>query len=525
MLEKLLIKLNQSKRILRSDFALLGYLALVKLLLHFLTNGQYGYFVDELYYIAAGEHLDWGFAELPPLTPVIANISRWLLGDSLFAIRLFPAIAGALTVFLTGVMVRELGGGRFAQCLAAIAVILAPGYLFLQTVLTMNAFEPLLWMLYAYLAILILKYKAPKLWLIAGLVVGIGLMNKFSIAFFAVSLLIGFLITPARRLLFNRWLWLGCLIAVIICLPTVLWQSQHDWAFLEHQRESNLYEKKPFLQSTLDLFLQQIILVNPVAFPVWLAGLYYYLFTTDGRKYRALGWTFIVILGLFLFFEARYYYLLPIYPIFLAAGAIVFEQLFHRRRHLKSALLCLLITGGVILAPIGLPILPIGKLISYSNLIYRPPSLSRISKNQSAQAPWHFRAMLGWEDTVSAVAMVYHRLSLSEQSRCAILAWRYGDAGAIDFWGGDYNLPKAISGHTGYYFWGPRDHSGELVISVGGNLSFLEQRFDSVEKVATVTHEESVGIKSDLPIYQCRGIKKPLKEIWSDFKFYFKRPT
>lgn len=524
MFEKLSAQMNQPKRFLSSDFALLGALAVVKLLLHFFTNGRYGYFSDELYYIAAGEHLDWGFAEFPPLVAVIANISRWLLGDSLFAIRLFPAIAGALTVFLTGIIVHELGGGRFAQCLAAIAVILMPGYLFLQTVLTMNAFEPLLWMICAYIAILILKYEAPKLWLLAGLVVGIGLMNKFSIAFFAVSLLIGFSITPARKLLFNRWLLLGCLIAIIICLPTVIWQSQHDWAFLEHQRESNLYEKKPFLQSTLDLFLQQIILVNPGALPVWLSGLYYYLFTSNGRKYRALGWSFIIILGLFLFFEARYYYLLPIYPMFIAAGAIAFEQLFHRRRLLTSALFCLLIAGGVILVPIGLPILPIKTLISYSNSVYRPPTLARHIKNQSEQAPWHFRLMLGWEETVATVAEVYDRMTPSEQSECAILTWRYGDAGAIDFWGRNYNLPKAISGHTGYYFWGPKEYSGELVLSVGGNLSFLKQRFDSVEQVATVTHEKSFGIKSDLPIYRCRGIKKPLKELWSDFKFYFKRP-
>lgn len=525
MTERLSAQLHHSKRFLSSDFALWGGLAIVKLLLHLLTNGRYGYFADELYYIAAGEHLEWGYAEFPPLVAVLANISRGLLGDSLFAIRLFPVIAGALTVFLTGVMVRELGGGRFAQCLAAIAVILAPGYLFLQTVLTMNAFEPLLWMLCAYVAILILKYENPKLWLLAGLIVGIGLMNKFSIAFFAFSLLIGFLITSARKLLLSRWLWLGIAIAVLICLPTVIWQSQHGWAFLEHQRESNLYEKKPFLQSTIDLFLQQFILMNPMTLPVWAAGLYYYLFTSSGRRYRALGWTFVVILGLFLFFEARYYYLLPIYPVFLAAGAIVFEQLFQRRQQLKAALLCLVIAGGVLLMLIGLPVLPIETLINYSNAIYRPPTLARDSKNQTEQAPWHFRLMLGWEDTVATVASVYDRLSPSERADCAILAWRYGDAGAIDLWGKNYNLPKAISGHTGYYFWGSRDYSGNLVLSVGGNLSFLKQRFDSVEQVATVTHEKVVGIKSDVPIYRCQGIKKPLKELWSDFKFYFKRPA
>lgn len=261
-----------------------------------------------------------------------------------------------------------------------------------------------------------------------------------------------------------------------------------------------------------------------MALPVWAAGLYYYLFTSSGRRYRAVGWTFIIILGLFLFFEARYYYLLPIYPVFLAAGAIVFEQ-FQRRQQLKAALLCLVIAGGILLAPIGLPILSIETLINYSNAIYRPPTLARDSKNQAEQAPWHFRLMLGWEDTVATVASVYDRLSPSEQSECAILAWRYGDAGAIDLWGKNYNLPKAISGHTGYYFWGSRDYSGDLVLSVGGNLSFLKQQFDSVEQVATVTHEKVVGIKSDLPIYRCQGIRKPLKELWSDFKFYFKRPA
>ncbi len=525
MLNIRFLQLSQPKRFLTSDFALLGSLALVKLLLHFLTNGQYGYFSDELYYIAAGEHLDWGYAEFPPLIAVMANLSRGLLGDSLFALRLLPAITGALTVFLTGVMVRELGGGRFAQCLAAISVILMPGYLFLQTVFTMNAFEPLLWMLCAYVAILILKYEAPRLWLLAGFIVGIGLMTKFSIAFFAISLLIGFLLTPARRLLFNRWLFLGCCIAITICLPTVIWQSQHGWAFLEHQGESNLYEKKPFLQSALDLFLQQIILVNPGALPIWVAGLYYYLSTTGGKKYRALGWSFVVILGLFLLLEARYYYLLPIYPMFLAAGAILFEQLFRQRRYLNYALLCLLMVTGVILLPSGLPVLSIDKLISYSNSIYQPPTLSNTVTNAPAQAPWHYRLMLGGEETVANVAAVYDNLSPSERSRCAILAWRYRDAGAIDFWGRNYNLPKAISGHTGYYFWGSRDYSGEVVLSVGGNLSFLEQRFASVEKVATVTHEKTVGIESDLPIYLCRGSKKPLKEMWSDFKFYFRQPT
>jgi hypothetical protein len=508
-----------------SDIAILCYLGLFKLLLHFCTNQQYGYHGDELYYIAAGEHLDWGFAEGSPFTPAIANLSRWLLGDSLFAIRFFPAIAGACTVILTGLIARELGGGRLAQVMAAVSIILTTGYLFLQTILTMNAFEPLLWALCAYLTIRILKTECLALWSIVGVVTGIGLMNKFSIFFFIISLVLGILITPARRLLFNRWVLLGSLLAIGICAPTLLWQINHHWSFLEHQRESNLYEKKGLLQSAIDLILQQIILTNPGAVPLWGCGLYYYLFTRPGKPYRALGWSYIIVLGWFLVFEGRFYYLLPIYPMLLAAGAVFLEPRLHHYPAWKYTTFIAPIASGLVLLPIALPILPISSLIDYSNAVYRPPTLSKFSQENSTQAPWQFRSMLGWEDTVAQVAQVYQKLPSQDRAECAILAWRYGIAGAIDFFGSAYHLPKAISGHTGYYFWGSRGYSGKVVLSLGGDLTFLRQTFDSVEPVAIVTHEKIVGLKSTLPIYLCKGIKRPLSETWSAFKFYFKEPT
>ncbi|MEB3210767.1 MAG: glycosyltransferase family 39 protein [Leptolyngbyaceae bacterium] len=508
-----------------SDLAILCYLGLFKLLLHFCTNHQYGYYPDELYYIAAGEHLDWGFAEGSPLTPAIANLSRWLLGDALFAIRFFPALSGAATVILTGLIARELGGGRLAQVIAAIAVIFVPGYLFLHTILTMNAFEPLLWALCAYFAIYILKTEQLSLWAIAGVVVGIGLMNKFSIAFFAASLVLGILITPARRLLFSRWFLLGGILAIGIFSPTILWQINHQWPFLEHQRESSLYEKKGLLWSAIDLILQQVILTNPGAVPVWGCGLYYYLFTRDGKPYRPLGWAYIITLGWFLFFEGRFYYLLPIYPMLLAAGAVFLEPTLQRYLVWKYTTLFVLLASGVILVPVSLPILPIESLIRYSNAIYRPPTLSSSQQEDASEAPWHFRLMLGWEETVVWIAQIYQQLSPQEQSECAILAWGYGNAGAIDFWGSAYNLPKAISGHTGYYFWGPQDYSGSVVLSIGGDPTFLQQTFDSVELVTTLTYEDIVGVTDELTLYLCKDIKRPLSEMWPAFKYYFKQPS
>ncbi|WP_298917413.1 hypothetical protein [uncultured Nostoc sp.] len=177
------------------------------------------------------------------------------------------------------------------------------------------------------------------------------------------------------------------------------------------------------------------------------------------------------------------------------------------------------------LLPIALPILPIKPLIRYSNTIYRPPTLSKFAQDNSAQAPWHFRLMLGWEDTVAQVAQAYQKLLPRDRTECAILAWSYDNAGAIDFFGPAYHLPKAISGHTGYYFWGPRDYSGNVVLSLGGNLTFLRQTFNSVETVVIVTHEKIVGLRSTLPIYLCKGIKRPLSESWPAFKYYFKQPT
>lgn len=333
------------------------------------------------------------------------------------------------------------------------------------------------------------------------------------------------MITPARRILLNRWILVGSLLAIAICAPTILWQIKHHWPFLEHQQESRLYEKKGPIQSAIDLILQQTILTNPGAVPIWGCGLYYYWVTRPGKPYRTLGYAYIIILGWLLLFEGRFYYLLPIYPMLLAAGSVFLEPKFQHYPAWKYTSLIALIASGLVLLPIGLPILPMESLIRYSNAIYRPPTLSKLSQDSTVQAPWHFRLMLGWQDTVAQVAQAYRKLSPQDRAESAILAWSYGNAGAIDLFGTAYHLPKAISGHTGYYFWGPRNFSGKVVLSLGGNPTFLAQTFSSVEIVAIVTHEKIVGLKSTLPIYLCKGIKQLLAEIWPAFKFYFKHPT
>lgn len=498
-------------------------LALAKLVLHFLTNGQYGYQIDELYYIACGEHLDWGYTELPPLVAVLANLSRSLFGDSLFAIRLFPAIAGALLVALTGLMVRELGGGKFAQFLAALAIIVSPYYLFIHTIFTMNAFEPLLWTLCAFVILISLKYRSPQLWYLVGFIVGIGLLNKYSMLFFGFSLLVGLSLTSYRQLFWEKWIWVAIAIASVMILPNIIWQIEHGLPFLEHQAAANISSKKPLLESMVDLFFQPIFMMQPLTLPMWLAGIYYYLRSPDGKLYRFFGWSFFVVFGIFFVLGGKSYYLAPIYPILFASGAIVVERFVRRRKFWKTSIITVLITSTFLLIPMTLPVLPLETLLQISKFyssIYTLPDRGSTDLN-SIEAPWHFRQMLGWEEIAAEVSEVYFSPALSDRSNVPILVWDYGHASAIDFFGKNYNLPKVISGAHAFYFWGPRDYSGDTVISVGGDFNHLKKLFKQVEKVNTITHENTIGINSAIPIYLCKDIQVSLQHDWSEFKAYF----
>jgi 4-amino-4-deoxy-L-arabinose transferase-like glycosyltransferase len=507
-------------------FNILWFLAFVKLGLHFLTNGQYGYDGDELYYIACGEHLAWGYSELPPLVAVVAHLSRSLMGESLFSIRFFPAIAGALLVIVTGLMARELGGGRFAQFLAALSVVIAPYFLISQTILTMNAFEPLIWTLCAYVILLSLKYRRPRLWLLVGLLVGIGLLNKFSMVFFAFSVLVGLWLTQ-RQVFSKPWIWLGGILAIALVMPTLIWQAQHGWPFLEQQHFANLYEKKPFPGWIIALFLQPILMMHPLTAPIWLAGLFFYLASKDGKPYRLFGWVFVITYGLFLLLHGKSYYLAPLYPMLFAGGAIAIEHELDGQRLFKTAISgMLLVSTAVVIIPLTLPMLPMQTLLQFSSYYnqdyFIPWKVTRTST--APEAPEYFKSMLGWEDTVAQISQVYHQLPASEQAQTAILSWTYKNAGAIDFYAPRYGLPKGISGAHTFYFWGYRNYSGDQVISIGGDRSYLEQLFNQVEQVDIVTHAHVVGIQSHIPIYLCKDIKAPFSQSWPRFKSYFGHP-
>lgn len=419
------MKVNDTKRFpgkedSGSALGITGCLSFSLFILHMLFNGRYGYFVDELYYLACSHHLDWGYVDQPPLIAVITWIERTTLGDSLHALRFLPAIADGLLVLLTGLIVRELGGRRYAQILACVAVIVAPLYLGLNNLLTMNAFEPLFWMGCALVAIKIIKGAPPKLWLLFGFLAGLGLENKHSMLFFGFGLFVGLLLTAERRLLRSPWLWLGGLLAFLLFLPNLVWEIQHGFPTIELLRNVQRSGRNVAL-SSWSFLAQQVLVMNPLAAPLWLAGLWYFLFDGAGRIFRALGWTYLIILACFLLLHGRIYYLAPAYPMLFAAGAVAFERFAERRTRvwLKPAYVAVLLVAGVLLAPFAyFPILPVEKYLAYSRALhFQPP---QIENHKMGPLPQIYADMYGWPEMAEAVAQAYNKLSPEDKQNCAI---------------------------------------------------------------------------------------------------------
>lgn len=492
-------------------------IAACKLGLHLYTNRSYGYFIDELYYLACAEHLDWGYVDQPPLIALIARLARTALGDSLPAIRLLPALAGAGKVVLTGLIARELGGGRFAQALAALCVLFAPGFLAIDNWLSMNAFEPLFWMGCAWLILRMINTGDQRLWIPFGVLAGLGLENKHSMLIFGFGLIAGLMFTPGRRLLHSRYFWVAAALALAIFLPNLLWNVQHQFPFLELQ--ANIRRSGRNVELPLAAFVsQEALAMLPVSLPVWLAGLWFF-FSRQGVAYRAMGWGWVIAAALIFTLNPRIYYLFPAFPVLFAAGAVMIERWRERRPRWIGNVYCgSIIVVGIVCAPMAIPVLPVETFLAYSKALKLEQP--RIENRQLAALPQLYADQFGWREMAESVAAAYHRLPPEVRARTAIFGQNYGQAGAIDLFGPSLGLPKAISGHQNYFLWGPRDYTGESVLVMGDREERLKLRFESVEKVATVRHAYSMP-SQNFDVHLCRGLKQPLAAVWPQLKNWF----
>jgi hypothetical protein len=492
-------------------------LPVAKLFLHLATFRGYGLFRDEFYYIACSKRLAFGYVDHPPLAMLLLAVQRTLLGDSLLALRVLPALAGALTVLVVGLLTRELGGGKFAQILAMTAVGIE--FLGVFHVYSMNCFDVLIWATVAYLLALIAHGSTPRLWLLLGLLLGLGLQNKISVLWLATGLAAALIVTRERRWLRTRWPWLAAGLALLVFVPHLLWQVRSDWPTLEFIR--NATGEKMVEVAPLEFIRGQLSMFGPSVVPLWLGGLVYLLVAREARSYRVLGWIYLVVFAILLLSgSSRAGYLGPAYSWLLAAGAVAWEAWVARRgiRWLEAATLAVVVGFGVLYLPFSLPVLPVETYISYADRLGVGPTTEE--RKELAELPQGYADRHGWDELVDTVAGVHESLSPEEREVATIFTYNYGNSGAIDHLGRNHGLPPSISGHNNYWLWGPGEATGEVVLVVGGSDEGLRRLFDRVERAATIDCRYCMPYEDDKPVWIARGIRRPLSQVWPDLKHY-----
>ncbi len=505
---------NVTAWIRRSGWAVL-LIALVQFILHMWVAAHDGIFRDELYYVAASRHLDFGFVEYPPLVAIAAAIERQLLGSSLVALRLFPALAGVLIVLLTADMVAVLGGGLEAQVLAAFTVAVGPMVMGSSGLLTMDPFDILWWTLCAWTLVRMIKTQQPRLWLLFGVFAGLGLLNKLTMGFYAGALVLGLLLSSERKLLFNRWLIFGGLIALALISPYIIWNAQHGFMTLQYTR---MYSSGKTYQATpLEFFINQALQLNPLTLPLWLGGLYFLFFTRTGKPYRALGWAYVFLYVFFMLQKAKFYWLSGAYPAVLASAAYGLEVLIRQRPRLKwlqPTAAWTVAISGLLIVPFAIPILSPQAFIAYNRLLGGLGSVVKQENLASSELPQNYADRYGWLEIAQSVKTAYDTLTPQEQSEACVYTSNYGEAAAIDYFGPALGLPEAVSGSNSYFVWGPQGCSGKVLITVNVNPADLEPVFDSVTVAGQTRCTYCMPFENGAPIVIARGLKQPLADVW-----------
>jgi len=482
---------------------LLVTLAGVSFVAHMLVAGNYGYFRDELYYLADGRRLQAGYVDQPLLMGWLAALLRVIAGDSLVAIHIIPALACAGIIVVTGLMARELGGSRSAQLAAGVAALFTVDFMATGSIFSMDILDQLWWALASLILIRLLRQNAPRLWLLVGLVVAIALLTKLTVLFFCLALALALLVTPERRYLRTPWPWLAAAIAGLGLLPYLLWNAVNGWptwAFYHHY--------PGFGVSPLAFFAAQLGQMNPIAVPLAAAGLVFY-FRRTGARYRLLGWAFVFLYVLLTVLRVKAYFLAPAYPILFAAGAVVLERLRLRPRlaWTRPAYVAALALVGVLLAPDVMPILPPATVVRAYGTLTQP-----------------LADRLGWDSLTRSVEQVSAALPPVQRAQACVLTSNYGEAGALQQLASPGRLPPVISVHNNYFLWGPGTCTGAVLILVGyspSDVQGVHALYAHITLAATQRCQYCVAYEQDLPIYVLSGPTSSIfPRLWPSLKHY-----
>ena len=503
---------NRFYAFLSSDVGILVLIALVRVTLQIPTNGTYGFHQDELVTMDIAQRgLAWGYVAWPPLTPFLSRVSLALFGLSPIGLRSFAVIAEGAVMVLSGLMVRDLGGSRWTQILAAIAVGTTPISIIQGGLFQYETLDYFFWVLLAYMVVRLLVTEDPRWWLGIGAAIGLGMMNKYTIAFFVVGLVAGVLITRSRRYLASRWLWLGALLALVIWLPNAVWEFQNHWISLDflasiHARDVQSGAASRYLTDQL------LFNLNPVMLLLVIAGLYYFLFSPGGKRFRLLGWMFVVPFVLLLLAQGKGYYVAGAYPMLAAGGAVWWQQRIACMATERRARSWRRITWGVLSAFAALfiaamlPVAPLGSAwwngLSSGNV--------------------ELRSEVGWPQLAQQVAQVYDSLPPSEKAHAAILAASSGEIGAIDMYGHALGLPLVISGFNSYWAYGYGNPPPQTVIVVGFSSSVRAQ-FQSCQFVRTIAVPFNVPNEVEVnhdSISICHNLILPWPDAWAKAQYF-----
>jgi 4-amino-4-deoxy-L-arabinose transferase-like glycosyltransferase len=455
----------------------------------------------------------------PPLSIVVLALTRGLGGDAMWVVRLPAALAAGGTALLAALLARRLGGGAFAQSLAALCVCASPLAMVMGSFFSMNAFELLLWPAAALLLADIAESDRPRGWLAFGLLVGLGLLNKHTTVLFAGAVGAALLLVPARRHLRTPWPWLGALAALVILAPNLAWQQANGWPSLEFYANAQRYKNIP--TPPLKVLADQALFAGPGSLPVWIAGVLFLLRAPAARHLRLLGYAFVLLLGLMLVSRSsRPDRIGAFYPILFGAGAVAIARLAERagRRWLRPAAIVLVAGSGLFVAPITLPLLPPASVAAYAQAT---GVLPRIERGKTSPIPQWLADRTGWPEFVADVQAAFSTLSAEERSRAILYGPSYGQAGALELFGPAHGLPATvICNHNTYHLWSAGRTDADVVVAAGADEEDLRRLYRDVRVAGVHRCEYCMSWRDEMPIFVARGVKEPLSRYWPGLRHF-----
>ena len=493
-------------------FNIILLIALLNLLVYILTLSftSYGIFRDELYYLACANRLDFGYVDHPPLSIWVLAVWKFIFGDSVFMIRLVPAIISSATVFMLGLFTMRLGSGKSAVIISMLSFMLTPIFLGMTTIYSMNVFDFFFWILSTYIFLRIIETENRKLWRVLGIVIGLGLLNKTSMLWLCAGILIGTVFTPLREDLKTKYPYIAAGIAFLIFSPYIIWNLTHDLAHLEFMRNAAVrkYGGLTPVSFVLDLFL----ILNPVSILIWIPGLIFYFFNKSSKQFRAIGYIWLATFAvLFINWHSKAEYIAPAFQILFAGGAVMIVKWNARRNRLKYALAVPVIVLAIFLSPYARPLLPVENFLGYqSALKLQPPNTEG---NELDGLPQFYADMFGWEDLARNVSNVYKSLSQEEKRRTVVYCSNYGEAGAIEYHSKKYSLPKVVCPHNSYWYWSLHNKNAATIIIIGGEMEDHLQSLERVEAAGLHKTKYAMPYENNLTIFIGRGLKKSIEEI------------